>query len=213
MSILIVDDSQDSRLVLSRFLESAGHVNLVCACSAEEAFQHLGMDGARASVPAPDLILMDILMPGTDGIEASRRVKASEDLKDIPIIMVTAKSEDADLKLAFSAGAMDFITKPVNKVELLARVTSALTLKREMDRRKARERDLSEANQALEQALREVKVLRGFIPICASCKKIRNDQGSWQQLEDYLWEHAEAEFSHGICSTCMQKLYPGFEPT
>ena len=97
-------------------------------------------------------------------------------------------------------------------MELLARVNSALTLKREMDRRKARERELSEANQALEQALREVKVLRGFIPICASCKKIRNDQGSWQQLEDYLWEHSEAEFSHGICSACMQKLYPGFEP-
>ena len=81
---------------------------------------------------------------------------------------------------------MGFITKPVNTIELTARVASALTLKREMDRRKARERELEERNEELRTALSEVKVLRGLIPICAGCKKIRNDHGYWQQIEEYV---------------------------
>ncbi len=214
MSILIVDDSSDQRLLLGGFLQSAGHEDLVSVESAEAALNYMGLareespSGTSDPIP-PELILMDILMPGLDGIEACRRIKSREHLRDIPIIMVTVKSDTDDLQEAFTAGAMDFLTKPVQKVELLARVNSALTLKREMDRRKARELDLSQSNQALEKALREVKVLRGFIPICASCKKIRNDQGAWQQLEVYLHEHSEAEFSHGICSACVEKLYPG----
>jgi response regulator RpfG family c-di-GMP phosphodiesterase len=104
---------------------------------------------------------------------------------------------------------MDYINKPVKSLELLARVASAITLKKEMDCRKLRELELRRANDELQQALREVKVLRGLIPICASCKKIRNDGGFWQQIEEYIGEHSEAEFSHGICQPCLKKLYPG----
>ena len=153
---------------------------------------------------------MDFMMPEMDGPEACRRIKSVERLRDIPIIVVTAKTEPADLQVAFDSGAMDYITKPVSKVALLARVASALNLKREMDTRKARERELAEKNRDLEQALREVKVLRGFIPICASCKKIRNDKGYWQQIEAYIQERSEALFSHGICKECLKKLYPDF---
>jgi DNA-binding response OmpR family regulator len=152
---------------------------------------------------------MDILMPDIDGIAACRRIKQNDQLRDIPIIMITAKSGTENLNEAFSAGAMDYITKPVNRVELLARVASALSLKREMDCRKEREADLRRSNDDLQRALKEVKVLRGLIPICASCKKIRNDEGFWQYLEEYLSEHSEAEFSHGICQSCVKKLYPG----
>jgi FixJ family two-component response regulator len=123
--------------------------------------------------------------------------------------MITAKSDIENLKEAFSAGAMDYIYKPVNAIELLARVASALTLKRETDCRKEREVDLRRSNDELQRALKEVKVLRGLIPICASCKKIRNDGGSWQHLEEYLGEHSEAQFSHGLCQPCVKKLYPG----
>lgn len=148
-------------------------------------------------------------MPEQDGVEACREIKRRDHLRDIPIIMVTAKSDLSNLQAAFSAGAVDYITKPVNHVELLARVSSALTLKLEMDCRKARELELRRSNEALQKALKEVKVLRGLIPICASCKKIRNDSGFWQQLEEYLGEHSEAEFSHGLCKPCIKKLYPG----
>lgn len=208
MAILIVDDSLDQQTLLRAILGKAGHREILSAESAAAAYTALNLAGQ--DLPAPiDLILMDVLMPDQDGVEACRTIKSREHLRDVPIIMVTAKSDASNLQAAFAAGAGDYITKPVNAVELLARVTSALTLKKEMDIRKARELELRRSNDELQKALREVKVLRGLIPICASCKKIRNDGGFWQQLEEYLGEHSEAEFSHGICQPCIKKLYPG----
>jgi len=208
MNILAVDDSPDHLRLLQAILQSAGYPEVLTAESAREAFRCLALEDPAGGDAKVDLILMDVLMPEMDGMEACRRIKAIERLRDIPIIMVTAKTDHESLQAAFAAGAMDYITKPLKKVELLARVGSALTLKREMDIRKAREQELRTINQELEQALREVKVLRGFIPICAACKKIRDDQGYWQQIETYLRDHSEAQFSHGICPDCMQRLYP-----
>ena len=208
MSILIVDDSPDQQALLHSILGKAGHEAIVSADSAKSASAVLNLEG-DAPTQKIDLILMDVLMPEQDGVETCRQIKRCAHLQDIPIIMVTAKSDLSNLQAAFSAGAMDYISKPVNSVELLARVSSALTLKSEMDRRKTRELELRRSNEQLQRALKEVKVLRGLIPICASCKKIRNDGGFWQQLEEYLGEHSEAEFSHGLCQPCIKKLYPG----
>lgn len=149
MTILIVDDSATQRLALASLLEDEGYGNLMMAASAAEALQYFKQNG---SCPI-DLILMDLHMPLMNGIEACRQIKADEDRRDIPIIMVTSSTETEDLQLAFAAGAMDYITKPPDEVELLARVRSALKLKHETDQRKARERDMQQLNQQLEQVL------------------------------------------------------------
>ncbi|HET7439230.1 MAG TPA: response regulator [Nitrospira sp.] len=208
MSILIVDDSPDQQALLRSILGKAGYNDVLSADSARSASALLHLDGETPSQRI-DLILMDVLMPEQDGVETCRQIKRCAHFQDVPVIMVTAKNDLSNLKEAFAAGAMDYISKPVNSVELLARVSSALLLKQEMDRRKNRELELRRSNEELQKALKEVKVLRGLIPICASCKKIRNDGGFWQQLEEYLGEHSEAEFSHGLCQPCIKKLYPG----
>jgi DNA-binding response OmpR family regulator len=208
MVILIVDDSRDEQDLLSTRLRAAGYESLLVADSAEVALGILGQGNPGQRTGEVDLILMDILLPGVDGLEACRRITATEQLQDIPIIVITAKTEEKDLLAAFAAGAMDYIRKPVNPAELVARVSSALALKAERTTRKAREQELLLRTQELEQALRDVKVLRRLIPICANCKRVRTDAGDWQQLEEYIQGHSEVEFSHGICQVCMREVYP-----
>ena len=201
VSILVVDDSPETRGELQSILVDAGYQQIVLAESAHEAFQRLSL--ANASAPAEDieLVLMDIMMRDTDGVEACRRIKADKRYRDLPILMVTAIKAGAFLETAFAAGAADYVTKPINRLELLTRMSSALKLKREMDRRKAREEEL-------EQALQEIKVLRGILPICSRCKKIRDEDGQWHSVESYIKGHSEADFSHLICPECLDKCFP-----
>lgn len=153
MSILVVDDFQGARLMLEAVLKSAGYIDVVSAESAQQAFDHLGMQSPGGNSSGVDLILMDVGMSGIDGVEACRRIKAVPWLREIPVIIVTGLDDTSGLELAFSAGAVDYITKPLNQVELLARVRSALDLKRELDRRKLRHvKDLEAKNRELELA-------------------------------------------------------------
>ncbi len=153
MKILIVDDSRDATALISSLLRAAGYYDLETADSGEQALAILEGQNAQLGEPMIDLILMDILMPGMDGIEAVARIKDASAFCDIPIIMISAMADLNSLESAFEAGAMDFIHKPVNRVELRARVRSALRLKEEMDLRKARERELAELNARLEELL------------------------------------------------------------
>ena len=153
MSILIVDDSADDRLLVQSMLSAAGYDDLLIADSAASAFRLLGLDdGKHGAVSRVDLILMDIVMSGMSGIETCRQLKAIERFRNTPIIMVTVKTDPVDLQLAFAAGALDYIVKPINKIELLTRVRSVLRLVHEIERSRAHEQELLEVMRQLQEA-------------------------------------------------------------
>lgn len=152
MSILIVDDSPDERELLKTILLSSGYEDVVTTESAATAFEYLGLDGSNEPPHQVNLILMDILMPHTSGIEACRQIKAVTRYRDTPVIMITAKTDPDNLQQAFAAGAMDYIAKPINRIELLTRVRSVLRLVHEIERRRSREQELLEVMRQLQEA-------------------------------------------------------------
>lgn len=164
MRILIVDDSDSVLLLFEVWLNAAGYFDVLTAASADEAFNHLATDDPTSSDPGIDLILMDITMPEINGLDACRRIKADPRLKEIPIIVVTVTDNLKHLEEAFAVGAVDFITKSAQQVELLARVRSALALKDEMDSHRRACVELEKKNKTLERALEKVQLLSGSSP-------------------------------------------------
>jgi PleD family two-component response regulator len=149
MRILIIDDSEDGRDLAEAMLVAAGYAIVSTAESAAEAYRFLGIGEPTTQQPsAVDLILLDIMMPDIDGIEACARIRSEKRYSTVPIIMVTSLADSDSLANAFVAGATDYITKPISRIELLARVRSALKLKAELDRREAREHELLQVMSA-----------------------------------------------------------------
>ncbi|MDH5718390.1 MAG: diguanylate cyclase [Spirochaetia bacterium] len=164
--ILIVDDSKSIRLMLNEYLLDGGHTNIKEIVSGEDVIKYF-MDN-KENNDNIKLILMDVVMSGMDGLETCQKLKEQEKSKDIPVIITTAQTDDEILTNAFKAGALDYIAKPIRKVELLARVNSAIKLKEEMDKRAKREKDLLEVTKELEKAnkiLRQISMLDGLTGI------------------------------------------------
>ena len=160
MKILIVDDADNMLLLLSDYLAGFGYSEIMTAASSNQAFEHLTADPEVPASDAVDLILMDIVMPGLDGIEACRLIKDDMGCGDVPVIMVTGQAGLEHLRQAFDAGAIDYVTKPFNRVELRVRVESALRLKHAIDTQKRVNALLDEKNVALTEAMENVKILQ-----------------------------------------------------
>jgi DNA-binding response OmpR family regulator len=205
-TVLLVDDNLSNLKVLLGVLQAQGLAVAVARSGAEalERLRHL----------TPDLILLDVLMPSLNGFDTCRRIKAQPRTADIPILFMTALT-DIDSKLqGFAAGGVDYVTKPFEMSEVLARVQTHLTMRRLHQRLALQNAELQVANvqllevtTTLRAALEEVKTLRGLIPICAWCKQIRDVQGLWHEVEAYLREHTEADFTHGLCPACRKEAF------
>ncbi len=188
---LIVDDVKDNIRILIDLLKP--EYKTFFADNGEKALK-------LAESKTPDLILLDIVMPEMDGFETCRRLKKNPTTRDIPVLFLSGLSDIASKVEGFNLGAVDFVTKPFQPEEVLARVKTHLTLK-------ALKKGLEKKNDQLQEALDNIETLRGLLPICSKCKNIRNDDGYWQQIELFIIKHSDAEFSHGLCPECMEELY------
>jgi len=194
MKILIVDDIPENISTLAIALEAEGFV-IKTAAGGEQALQIVRND-------SPDLILLDVNMNGIDGFETCLVLKKSDATKDIPVIFLTVSREPEAVVRGFTCGGVDYIAKPFRQEEVCARVRTHLHLRALM---KEKEKLIGE----LQEAMAKVKTLSGLLPICSSCKNIRDDRGYWNQIETYIRQRSEADFTHGICPKCAKKLYPG----
>jgi len=142
---------------------------------------------------------MDIrLKGGMDGITTAEVIKKQH---DIPVIYMTAHSEKSTIERAKTTEPYGYLLKPINNKEFQIAVEITL-YKHKIENEKAL------LTKRLQDALEKVKLLSGMLPICSSCKKIRNDEGYWEQIETYISEHSEAQFTHGLCLECTARLYP-----
>jgi len=196
MKLLIAEDEGTTRALLVRVLKNAGH-EVVETVNGAQAWEKL------RKPDAPGMVILDWMMPEMDGLEVIRRVRARQTDRPPYIIMLTARGEQADIIAGLEAGANDYLIKPFNAGEFRARVDVGCRM---IEMQNA----LADKVEELRAAIEQIRTLRGIVPICGHCKKIRDDEGYWHQVEVYVRNHTEAEFSHGICPQCMEKLYPRF---
>ncbi len=191
MKILIAEDDSTSRLLLEYTL-TKWEYDVVSVENGAQAWEVLQGDDP------PKLAILDWMMPEVDGMELCQRIRTDEDLKGLYIIMLTAKVAHGDIVSGLESGADDYITKPFNRAELHARVNVGLRVV-------SLQHALTDRVEELQNALDQIKTLKGIIPICSYCKKIRDDQNYWLQVESYIAQNSEAEFSHGVCPDCYVK--------
>jgi len=188
--ILAVDDSPTALKSIENIIEDR---YIVTTCSSgEEALESY-------KIVNPDLILLDIILPGISGIEACKKIISKN--PNALVIIITSKTDESDVVEGLEAGAIDYIKKPFSPIELLARIKSGLRLHDTIE-------SFYLSNIELKKAVDSIDKLQGLLPICTNCKKIRDDDGYWFQVEKYIETHSDASFSHSICPVCADKLYP-----
>jgi len=192
MRILVAEDQAVSRHILVANLRKWGY-DVTAVEDGTQAWQALEAEDA------PQLAILDWLMPGMDGIEICRQIRQSPQRQPVYLILLTARRGQEDKVHGLQSGADDYITKPFNREELRARVQVGI---RVLELQGA----LAQRVRELEDALSRVKTLQGLLPICSYCKKIRDDRNYWQQVEGYISDHSQAQFSHGICPECYARF-------
>jgi phosphoserine phosphatase RsbU/P len=187
MRILIAEDEVVTSHILNKLLTSWGYDTVVVKDG----------ESARVALEGPDspeMALLDWVMPGADGPDVCRSVR--ERGASTYLILLTSKTERSDVVAGLDAGADDYLVKPFDREELRARVNAG---RRIIDLQQRLAAQVSE----LEAALSDVRRLSGLLPICCYCKAIRDDSDYWHRVEEYVTEHADVQFSHGICPKCL----------
>jgi DNA-binding NtrC family response regulator len=192
--LLVEDNPAEARLLLEALLEAGGRkVEVGHVERLSDAFAQTSSNQFHA-------LLLDLSLPDSQGLETVAR--AQKEAPHLAIVVLTGNEDEETALEAVRMGAQDYLFKGDIQGQLLFRaIIYAIERKRVQEERE-------QLIAKLQEALVQVKQLSGLLPICASCKSIRDDQGYWQQLEQYLDEHSEVTFTHGLCPVCARKLYP-----
>lgn len=201
LRVLVADDDFLVSREITRAVESAGFKIIGTASNGKEVVE-------MARSLQPDVIIMDIKMPELDGIQASGQIQESS---PTPVVVLTAYESHHLLERASLSGVGAYLVKPPKPAEIERAVTIAMARHNDLVELRRLNKAIISQKEELEKALDEIKTLRGIIPICANCKKIRDDKGYWEQVEVYVSDRSEAEFSHSICPECLKVLYPKLE--
>ena len=189
MRVLVAEDRDTTRVALVFLLERHGYdVSVVNDGQA-------ALDVLLGPNP-PHIALLDWEMPRLDGLHVCMAVRTMPTRHYTYIVMLTAHDQASEVLAAFAAGVDDFLSKPVDSAQLLARLRCG-------ERVLALEQRGAARVAELEKALAEVHQLQRLLPICMYCKKVRDGSDYWQEIEAYIHRHTGTDFSHGICPECM----------
>lgn len=192
LQVLVADDEPVSRTVVGAMLKKAGYL-VTYAPDGEKAWEQL-----NTSQP-PALALLDWEMPGLQGPEVVERIRGRASHAPTYVILLTSRDSSADIVSGLRAGADDYVCKPANEDELIARVNVG---RRVVQLQIA----LADRVRSLEEALANVRALQTLLPMCAYCKSIRNDQNYWEKVETYFTQHSGVSFTHSYCPTCYDRF-------
>ncbi len=204
LRLLLVEDEAAHAAAIQHTFEIAGAETQIEVMRTLKEFHN------RSAGHPPDLALLDLNLPDGKAVEV---LTSPPEAGPFPIIVMTSYGSEQLAVQAIKSGALDYVVKsPESFADLPHTVARALrewTLLTERREAVAAQKKLI---AELEDALSKVKTLSGLLPICSGCNKIRDDKGYWSQVEGYIQEHTDAQFTHGLCPDCIRKYFPESEP-
>ena len=191
MKIFAAENDPICRCLLQAAITKAGH-EAVLATDGEQAWQIL------QAPEAPRLAILDWMMPGMNGVEVCRKLRMARPVDALYLVILTARTERKDMVAGLDSGADDYMVKPFDQDELRARIQAGVRILDLQQR-------LTDRIHALEDSLAKIKTLQGLLPICAWCKRVRDDQNYWKMVDSYISDNTDLRFTHCICPDCLQK--------
>jgi DNA-binding NarL/FixJ family response regulator len=190
INVLLIEDNPSDAFLMRSYLSNTSKVRYTV-----NHVERLSQGLEYLANQMPDIVLLDLNLPDAAGPDIIEQVHKQS--PDVPIVVLTGLNDDELGIEAVQKGAQDYLVKDQVSGSLLDRA-----IRYSIERNKL----LAQ----LEHSMKEIKTLRGFLPICAYCKKIRDDKGYWTQIETYISAQTQAEFTHGICPDCADKLYGNY---
>jgi len=203
MKILVIEDDLVTNRMIGKNLTNLGF-DVIAAFNGLQGWETYCQEDVH-------IVITDWMMPEMNGLEVLKKIRERDEKSFCYIILLTAKNNTIDVIEGISSGADEYIIKPFDKEELAVRVRAGQRIVKLQQELLATNKEQKKLITELESALSQIRQLSGLLPICSYCKKIRDDKGYWNQLEVYIRDHSETEFTHGICPECSKVLISDYD--